>query len=44
MPANPCVLGRFGYLPVDSRRYMLGGDAFLINGHTQRIIDIFRGA
>lgn len=43
-PANPCVLGRLGPLPPNSRLYMLGRDAYLINYHTQRILDIFRGA
>ncbi|HZO81783.1 MAG TPA: hypothetical protein VFB33_08815 [Candidatus Binataceae bacterium] len=43
-PANPCVLGHLGPLPPNSRLYMLGHDAYLINYHTQRILDIFRGA
>jgi hypothetical protein len=43
-PANPCVLGRLGPLPPNSRLYMLGRDAYLINYHTRRILDIFRGA
>lgn len=43
-PANPCVLGRLGPLPPNSRLYMLGRDAYLINYHTHRILDVFRGA
>ncbi len=43
-PANPCVLGRLGPLPPNSRLYMLDRDAYLINYHTHRILDIFRGA
>jgi hypothetical protein len=43
-PASPCVLQRIGPLPPDSRLYMLGRDAYLINYHTRAIIDILRGA
>jgi hypothetical protein len=43
-PANPCVLERIGPLPPDSRLYMLGRDAYLVNYHTRAIIDILRGA
>jgi hypothetical protein len=43
-PASPCVLERLGPLPPDSRLYMLGRDAYLINYHTRAIIDILRGA
>ena len=43
-PVSPCVLERIGPLPPDSRLYMLGRDAYLINYHTRAIIDILRGA
>lgn len=43
-PANPCVLRRIGPLPAGSRLYMLGRDAYLINYHTRRILDILRSA
>jgi hypothetical protein len=43
-PASPCVLQRIGPLPPNSRLYMLGRDAYLINYHTRSIIDILRGA
>jgi hypothetical protein len=43
-PVSPCVLQRIGPLPPDSRLYMLGRDAYLINYHTRAIIDILRGA
>jgi len=43
-PASPCVLERIGPLPPDSRLYMLGRDAYLVNYHTRAIIDILRGA
>lgn len=43
-PASPCVLQRLGPLPPNSRLYMLGRDAYLINYHTRSIIDILRGA
>jgi hypothetical protein len=42
--ASPCVLERMGPLPPNSRIYMLGRDAYLINYHTRAIIDILRGA
>jgi hypothetical protein len=41
---SPCVLERMGPLPPNSRIYMLGRDAYLINYHTRAIIDILRGA
>jgi hypothetical protein len=40
--ANPCIMRHIGRLPVDSRLYMFGRDAYLINYHTHRIIDILR--
>ena len=43
-PASPCVMQRLGPLPPDSRLYMLGRDAYLINYHTRAIIDVLRGA
>jgi hypothetical protein len=43
-PANPCVLRHIGPLPAGSRLYMLGRDAYLINYHTRRILDILRSA
>lgn len=43
-PANPCVMRHIGRLPIGSRLYMFGRDAYLINYHTQRIIDILRNA
>jgi hypothetical protein len=43
-PASPCVLQRMGPLPPNSRLYMLGRDAYLIDAHTRAIIDILRGA
>jgi len=43
-PASPCVIERIGPLPPDSRLYMLGRDAYLVNYHTRAIIDILRGA
>lgn len=43
-PANPCLMRHIGPLPVGERLYMLGRDAYLINYHTQRIIDILRNA
>lgn len=41
-PANPCLMRHIGPLPVGERLYMLGRDAYLINYHTRRIIDILR--
>lgn len=43
-PANPCIMRHIGRLPVGSRLYLLGQDAYLINQHTRQIIDILRGA
>ena len=43
-PASPCLMQRLGPLPPDSRLYMLGRDAYLINYHTRAIIDVLRGA
>ena len=43
-PVNPCVMRHIGPLPVGERLYMLGRDAYLINYHTRRIIDILRNA
>lgn len=43
-PVSPCVLERMGPLPPNSRIYMLGRDAYLINYHTRAIIDVLRGA
>ena len=43
-PASPCVIERIGPLPPDSRLYMLGRDAYLINYHTHAIVDVLRGA
>ena len=43
-PASPCVLGHLRRLPPRSRLYTLGRDAYLIDYHTHRILDVLRGA
>jgi hypothetical protein len=43
-PASPCVVRRIRALPPDTRLYLYGRNAILLNEHTQAIVDILRGA
>lgn len=43
-PVSPCVTRRIGQLPVNTKLYLLGRDALLLNEHTHEIVDILRGA
>ncbi len=43
VPVTTCVDTRIGPLPPDTRLYLMGHDAYLINQHTGAIVDVLRG-
>ncbi len=43
VPVTECVDHRIGPLPPDTRLYMMGRNAYLINEHTHAIVDVLHG-
>jgi hypothetical protein len=43
VPVTECVDNRIGPLPPDTRLYLMGRNAYLINEHTHAIVDILHG-